>query len=145
MKGMVRKNQIIGKKIVGFEPGSFKDGMGGTAHDPLILLEDGRSLYFVTEETETGEYGVFIGIRSESRTESLCEYRSEAQTPAQKLSGLPNCEGAVDYIIPDYFVIVPNGRKDKHLHLCHSHAKWYASWHPLEAKNLRKEEADGNC
>jgi len=36
----------------------FDDGRGGTAHDPLIVFTDGSALVFMTEETNTGDYGV---------------------------------------------------------------------------------------
>jgi len=36
----------------------FDDGRGYTVTDPVIRLEDGRRLYFLVEETETGQYGV---------------------------------------------------------------------------------------
>lgn len=57
---MVSARQLIGRKIVGFDPCPFDDGRGGRAHEPTIYLDDGSRLKFVTEETDIGEYGVFV-------------------------------------------------------------------------------------
>ena len=59
---MVSAREIVGKKIVGFNPGLFPDGQGAgaMAHDPVIFLDDGSRLHFLAEETQVGEYGVQI-------------------------------------------------------------------------------------
>ena len=64
---MVSARQLVGRKIIAFDPGTFDDGRGRVAHNPSITLDDGSNLYFVTEETEVGEYGVFIGKVQEQR------------------------------------------------------------------------------
>tara|TARA_Y100000310_G_scaffold341880_1_gene442695 strand:+ start:64 stop:249 length:186 start_codon:yes stop_codon:yes gene_type:complete len=51
---------LIGKKIVGFKTRAYPDGFGGEAHDPLIYLDDGSVLTFITENTAEGETGVFV-------------------------------------------------------------------------------------
>jgi hypothetical protein len=62
---MVSARQLIGRTIVGFEPNPF-DGRAHAheekrlAHDPVIKLDDGSDLLFITEETESGAYGVRI-------------------------------------------------------------------------------------
>lgn len=61
MRRMVQARQLVGRTIVGFDPCPFDDGRGGIAHDPVILLDDGSRLRFVVEETDVGEYGVWIG------------------------------------------------------------------------------------
>jgi ribosomal protein L37AE/L43A len=38
----------------------FDDGKGGIAHAPIIRLEGGAYLSFVTQETDVGEYGTEI-------------------------------------------------------------------------------------
>jgi len=65
-KRMVSKRELIGRKIVDFDPRPFDADPRikrnkRTAHDPIITLDDGSRLYFVTEETEVGDYGVWIG------------------------------------------------------------------------------------
>lgn len=59
---MVSARELVGRKIVGFDPGAFADPPRGVAHRPTIHLDDGSHLYFSVEETEHGaEYGVFVG------------------------------------------------------------------------------------
>lgn len=77
----VSAREIVGKKIVRFEPRTFSDQRGGTAHDPVIVLDDGSFLTFITEETETGDYGVFIlrhkpavKPRKPKRSRAACDY-----------------------------------------------------------------------
>lgn len=52
------KRKVIGRRIVDVELRSFPDGRGGRAHAPQIILDNGRAIRFVVEETEHGEYGV---------------------------------------------------------------------------------------
>ena len=61
---MVSARQIVGRRIIGFDPKPFSDGRGfATCHDPEIVLDDGSVLVFVTEETGKGSYGTWIGRR----------------------------------------------------------------------------------
>ncbi len=53
---------LIGRTIIAVQMRPFRDGRGGTAHAPLVTLDDGRKVWFVTEETEIGEYGTLICI-----------------------------------------------------------------------------------
>jgi hypothetical protein len=53
---------LIGRKIVAVDLQPFDDRCGGTAHDPILTLDNGRKVWFVTEETDTGDYGVAICI-----------------------------------------------------------------------------------
>jgi hypothetical protein len=53
---------LVGRKIVSVDMRPFDDGKGGVAHNPLLILDNGRRLFFVAEETEVGEYGVQICI-----------------------------------------------------------------------------------
>ncbi len=55
------KCALIGRTIVDVDFRPFKSE-NGTAHAPRITLDNGRVLYFVTEETGGAEYGTFIGI-----------------------------------------------------------------------------------
>jgi hypothetical protein len=57
---MVSKRQLVGRRIINFDPGSFNDSRGGVAHDPVITLDDGSVLSFSVEETDTGDYGIHI-------------------------------------------------------------------------------------
>ena len=53
---------LIGRTITAVDFRPFPNGAGVTAHDPILTLDNGRKLYFITEETETGDYGVKICI-----------------------------------------------------------------------------------
>jgi hypothetical protein len=60
------KRDLVGRKIVsidfhGFAPRPDRDKRK-TATDPRIVLDSGRVLWFVVDETEVGEYGVAICI-----------------------------------------------------------------------------------
>ena len=59
---------LVGRKIVKVKMNGFKTGRfdGDTSTDPLIVLDDGSRLMFITAETETGDYGVDI-LRSKQR------------------------------------------------------------------------------
>lgn len=56
------KKSLIGRTIVDVQFHPFVDGRGGTAHEPVLLLDNGRSVYFETEETEFSRYGTAIHI-----------------------------------------------------------------------------------
>lgn len=59
-----QKKDLVGRKITGFlNPRVWDTERQCWIHpDPRIILDNGRQLYFVTEETESLEYGVFTGI-----------------------------------------------------------------------------------
>jgi hypothetical protein len=59
---MAQRKQLIGRTITGVEFRPFDNGSGGTAHNPVLILDNGRRLLFMTEETDTGEYGTSIII-----------------------------------------------------------------------------------
>ena len=61
MSRMVSARELIGKKIAGFDPGTWTDTNGRVKHNPKITLDDGSVLVFTVEESEHGNYGVFIG------------------------------------------------------------------------------------
>lgn len=57
--------RLKGRRIVKVEMNAFRDGRRGRnsyAHDPIIYLDDGTQIGFVTEETEVGVYGVDLII-----------------------------------------------------------------------------------
>lgn len=63
------RQALIGRTItdVDFRPFAAGDGGEnsrnmGKAHNPRITLDNGRAMYFVTEETEVGEYGTQVCI-----------------------------------------------------------------------------------
>lgn len=61
---------IIGKTVARVEMRPFdagNQGRGETAHDPHIYFTDGSQIWFLTEETETGEYGTEIIYRKAER------------------------------------------------------------------------------
>jgi len=51
---------LKGRTIVGYKSGAFRDGRGGWAHDPRLILDNGAVIAFNTEETEVGDYGTAI-------------------------------------------------------------------------------------
>lgn len=57
-----RRNHLIGRTIVAVDFGPFDNMRGGTAYAPRITLDNGRQLYFVSQETDTGDYGTKICI-----------------------------------------------------------------------------------
>jgi hypothetical protein len=59
---MVSAKQLVGRKIVAFDPGSWVDADGVTKHTPKITLDDGSVLHFRAEELDDGsDYGIYIG------------------------------------------------------------------------------------
>jgi hypothetical protein len=60
MSRMPSAKSLVGRKIVSFEPNPFPDGRGGTAHAPVLFLDDGTILRFVVKETDVGDYGIRI-------------------------------------------------------------------------------------
>lgn len=58
----VSKRQLVGRRIVDFDPQPFYAGKARDfmAHDPVITLDDGSKLTFTVEETDAGEYGIAI-------------------------------------------------------------------------------------
>lgn len=56
------RKHLVGRTIVAVDFGPFDDGRGGTVHAPRITLDNGRVVYFTTEETEVGEYGTLISV-----------------------------------------------------------------------------------
>jgi hypothetical protein len=56
------KRDLVGRKIVDVEFRRFHDPDHGWCTDPVLILDNGRRVYFVTQETVTGDYGVFLGI-----------------------------------------------------------------------------------
>lgn len=53
--------ELVGRRIVAFDPRPFPDGRGGTAHAPYITLDDGSQLRFLVEETDSAlGYGIRI-------------------------------------------------------------------------------------
>jgi hypothetical protein len=52
------KRRVIGRRIVDVELRAFPNGKGGQTFNPQIILDNGRALRFIVEETEVGEYGV---------------------------------------------------------------------------------------
>lgn len=72
------KKRLIGRRIVGFEAGAFRDGDlltgqqkydtglwgqnrpngGRITYNPVFILDDGTRVSFNVHETQVGEYGV---------------------------------------------------------------------------------------
>ena len=63
-----RARDLIGRTIVAVDFGRAWDARRKEwYHEPRITLDNGRALYFSTEETEAGIYGTRIGITSRVR------------------------------------------------------------------------------
>jgi hypothetical protein len=58
----VRARDLVGRRITAVEFRQFPDGRGGRASKPVLTLDNGRRVFFITEETDVGEYGTRICI-----------------------------------------------------------------------------------
>lgn len=56
------KLDLVGRTIVAIDFRPFSDGRGGGATAPKITLDNGRALWFTTQETDVGDYGTAICI-----------------------------------------------------------------------------------
>jgi hypothetical protein len=60
------KRDLLGRRIVAVNWRSFKRAFEptrlGKATDPLLTLDNGRTIWFTVDETDVGEYGVCISI-----------------------------------------------------------------------------------
>lgn len=52
------KRALIGRRIVAVHLRPFSDGRGGTAYDPVLVLDDGSRVSFDAQPTEDGDYGI---------------------------------------------------------------------------------------
>ena len=59
------KAALRGRTITDIRVERFRDGRGGWAESPILLLDTGARIYFSVQETETPEYGIKIGITQE--------------------------------------------------------------------------------
>lgn len=57
--------RLRGRRIVRVLLRPFNNLQGGTATDPLIFLDDGTTISFLTQETDCGEYGVQLIVSEE--------------------------------------------------------------------------------
>lgn len=64
--------RLRGRRIVKVLLRPFNDELRGTVTDPLIVLDDGTTLSFLTQETDVGEYGVKL-IISDKQTSDIGE------------------------------------------------------------------------
>src|SRR5262245_5840002 len=83
------KQLLKGKKIVNVEMNAFRDGRGGWATRPVITFEDGSFILFVTQETETGDYGVALVHGPPRKEKSWNSTRLNRPQPAAGNSGCP--------------------------------------------------------
>lgn len=81
---MFNPKWIIGRTITGVDMNPFRAHPESTtdyreAHDPTIYLDNGASLAFITEETETGDYGTAIIYRKPPKqtARQRCSYVGE--------------------------------------------------------------------
>lgn len=69
------KRDLIGRRIVEVHFNRFasRPEVSGEvdACDPRIVLDNGRTLFFVTNETEIGEYGTTICINERRTTRAI--------------------------------------------------------------------------
>ena len=61
------KRALVGRAIIDADFRPFKNGRGGTAHDPVLTLDNGRRLSMTAEETDVGEYGVSLQLSSSDK------------------------------------------------------------------------------
>lgn len=54
---------LVGRKIVAVDLQPFDDDRGGIAHNPRITLDNGAVIFFVAEETDVGDYGIWPGYQ----------------------------------------------------------------------------------
>ena len=59
--------KFLGRTIVGVEWRPADDGRGETVADPELILDDGRRIGFVVQETDVGEYGIDIVLLAAPR------------------------------------------------------------------------------
>jgi hypothetical protein len=59
-----KKNDLVGRKIKAIEWNKFDDGRGKQVTDPVLILDNGVRVAFVTIETEVGEYGIQIVVQN---------------------------------------------------------------------------------
>jgi hypothetical protein len=59
---MVSARQLVGRRIVGFQANAYRNGEFGIIHHPVIFLDDGTKLFFITEEDgrNGADYGTTI-------------------------------------------------------------------------------------
>jgi hypothetical protein len=58
-----QKRDLIGRTITAVNWGEHYDGQRNKwIHHPLLTLDDGRAIWFVVEESDTGTYGTEICI-----------------------------------------------------------------------------------
>ncbi len=55
---------IVGKTVARVDMNPFSDGKGSTTFRPYIMFTDGSRVWFSTDETEVGEYGISVGYSS---------------------------------------------------------------------------------
>lgn len=54
------KRDLIGRTIVDVDFRPARDGRGGFFDDPVLILDNGTRIGFLTQETDVGEYGTRI-------------------------------------------------------------------------------------
>jgi hypothetical protein len=79
------KRDLVGRRIIDVDFRPFNRNMPGRknylgkTYDPVLTLDNGRSLFFVVDETDVGEYGITICITRPSRS-----WKKRRKTPVQK-------------------------------------------------------------
>lgn len=62
------RKALVGRTIADVEFRPFRGEYGQVCHNPAIILDNGRRLYFVTEETGATEYGTSLCLTAIKRT-----------------------------------------------------------------------------
>lgn len=102
---------LIGRKIEHVVLNKFDDGMGGTATDPFINLDNGATLRFVAQETEVGEYGVkLVYVANRKRKTPAARPQPVAFTEDERLALIE----AIDLALGDqkHYMQVGGGATD---------------------------------
>lgn len=86
--------ELIGRTIVGVNFRCFVSrpsvGLRADATNPVLTLDDGSELYFVVQETESGEYGVCVCVK-----QGVSNFNNDSEWMRQKAEAEDGCSVSV--------------------------------------------------
>jgi hypothetical protein len=71
------KRDLLGRTIVGVDFGRFHDSAHGWRTDPVLILDNGRRIYCVVQETNGCGYGVALCITDKMKKTEVIEVREK--------------------------------------------------------------------
>jgi hypothetical protein len=96
-----RKRDLIGRKIVAVEWNRHRadDDPKSSRYrdwvtDPVLVLDNGARIYFTTQETELGFYGVRINLHAPRRPTRACTCSTTLRDLGEHAPGCPLEQGA---------------------------------------------------